>query len=569
MLSTKARFKYTLRECKRNEEMLRADGLAKSLSEKDFVAFWRGIDATNNNKAPLPTCIDNVTGTENITNMWKEHFQSIFTSVKDDVHKSDVITKTNNLQSGSNVVFCSPLSVKDNIGNLKKGKAPGSDNLYAEHLIYAHSRLHVILSLLFNAMLVHGHVSDSLMETIIVPLIKNRTGNCSDKNNYRPLALCTALSKLLELNLLQKIEKYLYTADNQYAYKSKHSTDMAVFVLKQVIEYYNKRSTPVYVCYLDASKAFDKISYWLLFKKLLKRKVPVIYVRLLVNWYVNHNYCVQWSNHKSEFFKPINGVKQGGVLSPKLFIVYMDDLSKQLTKSSIGCSTPYNILNHIFYADDLTLLCLSAKGMQKLISICSSYAKSHNITFNASKTVCTVFEPKCNASHIHPTLFLNNTEINYSSFHKYLGVLICSKNDSRDMCRQIRSYISRVNMLCQMFSKCSTEVKIQLYNSYCTSMYAVHLWTSYYKKDFHKFRVIYNNGFRKLFRLEKRCSASGMFSNTNVMSFSELLRKNIYSFIKRLADSKNIFIMYYNSSFYKVQSTTWNHWHQSLYSIYM
>ena len=127
-----------------------------------------------------------------------------FSCIFNDVHKSDVINKINNIKHADNVLFCTPASIKDNVVNLKKGKAPGSDDLYAEHLIYSHPRLYVILSIVFNSMIFHGHVIESLMNTVIVPLIKNRTGNCSDINNYRPLALCTAMSKLLELNIPTK-----------------------------------------------------------------------------------------------------------------------------------------------------------------------------------------------------------------------------------------------------------------------------------------------------------------------------------------------------------------------------
>ena len=97
---------------------------------------------------------------------------------------------------------------------------------------------------------------------------------------------------------------------------------MSIFLLKQVVEYYNSKSTPVFVCYLDASKAFDKVNYWLLFRKLMKRKVPYIFICFLMYWYTNQTYCIQWGNCKSNSFHPKNGVKQGGILSPKLFNVY-------------------------------------------------------------------------------------------------------------------------------------------------------------------------------------------------------------------------------------------------------
>ena len=107
-----------------------------------------------------------------------------------------------------------------------------------------------------------------------MPIIKSKTGNSSDKNNYRPIALVTACSKNFELCLLEIIELYLDTHDNQFGFKKQHSTDMCIFTLKSVIKYCTRQSTPVFSCFLDASKAFDRVNHWKLFRKLIIQKVP-------------------------------------------------------------------------------------------------------------------------------------------------------------------------------------------------------------------------------------------------------------------------------------------------------
>jgi len=90
-----------------------------------------------------------------------------------------------------------------------------------------------------------------------------------DKDNYRPVAVTRVASNIIELILLDRLHDKLGTFCNQFGFKSKRDTDsdMCVFSLKQVVEYFNSRSSPGYVCYLDASKAFDRINYWCLFKK--------------------------------------------------------------------------------------------------------------------------------------------------------------------------------------------------------------------------------------------------------------------------------------------------------------
>ena len=97
-----------------------------------------------------------------------------------------------------------------------------------------------------------------------------------------------------------------------------------IYALHELIDYYRSRSTNVYVTFLDAGKTFDRINHWLLFDKLLKREMPCYIVRILVYWYRTQTMYVQWASCDSSSFKVTNGVRQGGILSPKLSIVYMD-----------------------------------------------------------------------------------------------------------------------------------------------------------------------------------------------------------------------------------------------------
>ena len=77
---------------------------------------------------------------------------------------------------------------------------------------------------------------------------------------------------------------------------------------------------------------------------------------------------------RSSFFTISNGVRQGGILSPKLFSVYLDDLSKLLISSGIGCFIDNVCFNHVFYADDLCLMAPCAIALQELLHICHNYS---------------------------------------------------------------------------------------------------------------------------------------------------------------------------------------------------
>ena len=97
--------------------------------------------------------------------------------------------------------------------------------------------------------------------------MKNKSRDATDKHNYRPIAISTTTSKVLELLMPHKIDSYLYTTDNQFGLKQNHGTDMCIYALRQTIDYYKGNYSPVFICYLDASKAFDRVNHWCLFLK--------------------------------------------------------------------------------------------------------------------------------------------------------------------------------------------------------------------------------------------------------------------------------------------------------------
>jgi len=127
----------------------------------------------------------------------------------------------------------------------------------------------------------------------------------------------------------------LYT-DNQFGFKAGHSTDQCTFLLKQTASYFVTHGSSLYVVFLDASKAFDRVLHMKLFEKPIQRNVPMCFVRLLKHWYKEQLMQIKWSKHFSEPFHVSNRVRQGGVLSPYLVAVYLDDLSNELNNIKAG-----------------------------------------------------------------------------------------------------------------------------------------------------------------------------------------------------------------------------------------
>ena len=84
----------------------------------------------------------------------------------------------------------------------------------------------------FYCFISHGYLPSEFMKTAIVPIIKDKTGDTSDKNKYRPIALVTACSKIFELCILFIIEDYICTHDHQFGFKKQHAIDMCIYTIK-------------------------------------------------------------------------------------------------------------------------------------------------------------------------------------------------------------------------------------------------------------------------------------------------------------------------------------------------
>ena len=135
---------------------------------------------------------------------------------------------------------------------------------------------------------------------------------------------------------------------------------------------------------------------------------------------------VRWGDTISTQFTVVNGVKQGGVISPILFNVYMDDLSTALNSSGIGGYLGPAFLNYLCYADDLWIITLSSSGMQQLLNICQSYAIKQQLWYNGSKSFSLCFKRKAIKIE-QPSFSLNEQEIPMVEHCRYLGITISTK----------------------------------------------------------------------------------------------------------------------------------------------
>jgi Reverse transcriptase (RNA-dependent DNA polymerase) len=170
--------------------------------------------------------------------------------------------------------------------------------------------------------------------------------------------------------------------------------------------------------FLCASKAFNRVKYGKLFPCLLDRKLPALFIRLLLSLHIGHVACVLWNGVYSDQFPVKNGVKQGGVLGLVLFCVYIDCLLNRLATCHVGCYIGPNFLGALVYADDIVLLAPSPSAIRKLLNICGDYVREYSITFNGKKSKCICFPGSkevghTSTVHVLPSLQVGGIDIEY------------------------------------------------------------------------------------------------------------------------------------------------------------
>ena len=228
--------------------------------------------------------------------------------------------------------------VKKAVTKLKSDKVNEDGFLLSDNFIHGSELLYIYLSLLFTVMITHGFAPPEFIKSSIIPIPKGAKATLNDSEKYRSIAISSLLSKILDHIIIDQQSQFLTTSNYQFGFKPKLSTVLCTSMINETIQYYTANGgKPVYLLLLDASKAFDKVSFTMLFNMLLDKNVCPRIIKMLYFMYTTQSCYVTWSNSRSDKFTISNGVKQGTVISPLLFTMYVDGLFMQLKNLGLSC----------------------------------------------------------------------------------------------------------------------------------------------------------------------------------------------------------------------------------------
>jgi hypothetical protein len=203
----------------------------------------------------------------------------------------------------------------------------------------------------------------------------------------------------------------------------------------------------------------------------------------------------------SSYFGVTNGVKQGGVLSPTLYSVYIDDMLKRLEQSGYGCHVGDVYTGSVAYADDLILLSPTLRGLDEMIKICELYAAEHNIIFNGKKSKLMRFSK--NPFESYADVYVSDQKVEKVQKMEYLGHTIYEDRSNSMMGVIVNDFNVKVNTLLGTFNHLSSVIKNDLLGKYCTSFYGSNV-CALYDSDIQQLCVSTRKALRRVWHLPWR-----------------------------------------------------------------
>lgn len=542
---TRGEYRRVSRWVLRNQESLSAVQMAEALESNRSRDLWSEVKKIRGKDRLCPAVVDDAEGDEEVCSMFRDKYEALYSSVSYDREQMDDLIRdvnervtmqccTHNCYSTHEI---SVHDVKKAMSKLKRGKSDCNSLLSSDNFVNACEDLSIHLSFLLNILFRRSCAPSEMLMSVLVPIPKNRRKSLSSSNNFRSIAISSIIGKILDNVILSKHSDILSTSHSQFGFKAKHSTTQCTYVLNEIVDYYNSRQTPVYATLLDASRAFDRVHFVKMFQLLIQRGICPALVKFLICMYTQQSLKVRWQNVVSQSFECHNGIKQGAVLSPILFCIYMDELLARLKESKIGCFIGNQYCATLCYADDLTLLAPTHSAMTTLLQICEEFAEEYNVTFNATKSQALLFRTRTFPPDLRP-FQLHGSSIPFQDNALHLGSFIGINANTENISKLMKDLYSKTNILLTNYHFCTPDVICSLFKSYCSSFYGAPLWLLS-ERDLSPLYICYKKCFKRVMRINIRTRSKYIHLLLHQPDLRTILLSRFASFWSQCIDSDN------------------------------
>ena len=448
--------------------------------EKDFrlasKKFWQTIRRLRKGKQGLAQAVlsrggELLTQTEDIVGRWKEHFEELLNPAN---------TSSGEEAESEASGEAPPISlaeVAEVVKQLFSGKAPGVDEIRPEMLKALDNVGLLWLTRLYNVAWGSGTVPMAWQTGVVVPIFKK--GDRRVCSNYRGITLLSlpgkVYSRVLERRLRPIVEPQIQ--EEQCGFRPGRGTVDQLFTLAGLLAGAWEFAHPVYMCFVDLEKAYDRVPRGILWGVLREYGVPGPLVRAIRSLYKQSESCVRILGAKSSTFSVGVGLRQGCPLSPILFVIFMDRISRRSRGEESVRFGDLRIASLLF-ADDVVLLATSDRDLQHALGRFAAECEAVGMRVSTSKSEAMVLCRKT----VECSLRVGSELLPQAKEFKYLGVLFTSEGKmEREMDRRIGAASAVMRALYRSVvvkKELSRKAKLSIYRSIYlpTLTYGHELW---------------------------------------------------------------------------------------------
>jgi exonuclease III len=437
--------------------------------------FWQTIRRLRKDKNSSLKALKNKRGDilikeEDILHRWREYFGELLNPVgPSNSNFPEVQLGAENSPTDA--------EVRGAVRSLKSGKAAGVDEIRPEMLKALGPQGISWLTRVFRVAWESGRVPLDWQTGVVVPLFKK--GDQRECCNYRGITLLSIPGKLFAKVLNSRLSEIVEhkIQDEQCGFRRGRGVTDQLFTLQQVIEKAWEYDIPLYNAFVDLEKAYDRVDRGRLWSILEEYGVDLPLIRAIASLYSKSRSCVRVLGRKSEYFSVGAGLRQGCVLSPLLFVIYMDRIARRSLGQEcvmIGKTK----LSHLLLADDLDLLASSQSDLQRALERFAGECDSASMRINTTKTEALVVS----RTPVQCALHVSGASLKQVEKYKYLGVSFTSNGKwNTEIDRRIGAASAVMRQLYRgVISKAelSREAKISVFKSIYvpTLTYGHELW---------------------------------------------------------------------------------------------